>query len=83
MHEADDPISPTEVGWLLLILVLAAALRILGLDAPLWFDEIVTVDTHLRLPWGEMLTDYSMNHHYFFSLKSKLAMEAFGEANWV
>ena len=40
--------------WLAAILALALALRLWGLNAPLWYDEILTVDTHLRLPWGEL-----------------------------
>ncbi|MCX8954895.1 hypothetical protein OU790_15815, partial [Ruegeria sp. NA] len=53
-----------DVVVLLFILLLAAVLRTAGLNAPLWYDEIWTVDTHIRLPWGEMMRDYSMNHHY-------------------
>lgn len=64
------------------ILLLALALRLYGLNAPLWYDEIVTVDTHLRLPWGEMLRDYSMNHHYLHNLLAKASMQVFGDAPW-
>ncbi|NND19835.1 MAG: hypothetical protein HKN98_14770, partial [Silicimonas sp.] len=71
-----------DLALLALILLLATVLRVIALDAPLWFDEITTVETHVNLPWGEMMRDYSMNHHYFFSLKSKLATELFGAENW-
>ncbi len=64
------------------ILLLAAVLRIWGLNAPLWFDEIVTLDSHVRLPWGEMMQSYSMNHHYLFSLQSKVFVSIFGESAW-
>jgi len=64
------------------ILLVALALRIYGLNAPLWYDEIVTVDTHLRLPWGQMLRDYSMNHHYLHNLLAKASMQVFGEEPW-
>ncbi len=64
------------------ILLVALALRVWGLNAPLWYDEIVTVDTHLRLPWGEMLRDYSMNHHYLHNLLAKATMIIFGDAPW-
>lgn len=74
--------SDTDFIWLAAILALAAVLRTVGLDSPLWFDEIATVDSHLRLPWHEMMTDYSMNHHYFFSLQAKLASAVFGPENW-
>ncbi|NQY95624.1 MAG: glycosyltransferase family 39 protein [Henriciella sp.] len=64
------------------ILLLAFGLRIWGLNAPLWYDEITTVETHLRLPWDEMMTSYSMNHHYLYSLQAKLVAGVFGEAAW-
>ncbi len=64
------------------ILLLALGLRVWGLNAPLWYDEITTVETHLRLPWDEMMTSYSMNHHYLYSLQAKLSASLFGEAAW-
>jgi hypothetical protein len=64
------------------ILVLALLLRLPGLDGPLWYDEVVTLETHLRLPWGAMVSDYSMNHHYLFSFAAKASMALFGEAPW-
>ncbi|MBS0565275.1 MAG: glycosyltransferase family 39 protein [Proteobacteria bacterium] len=67
---------------LALILALALALRLYGLNGPLWFDEITTVDTHLRLGWGEMMQSYSMNHHYLHNLAAKAAMQIFGESPW-
>ena len=68
--------------WLTAILVLALVLRVLNLNAPLWYDEIVSVDTHLRLPWGSMMKSYAMNYHYLFNLEAKLAIGLFGEENW-
>lgn len=64
------------------ILLLALVLRIWGLNAPLWYDEIMTVQTHLSLPWGDMMQSYSMNHHYLFSLQAKSSMALFGDTNW-
>lgn len=64
------------------ILALALVLRLVGLNGPMWYDEILTLDRHLRLPWGEMMQDYSMNYHYLFNLQSKLAIAIFGESNW-
>lgn len=75
-------IHRSDFLWLGLILALAAVLRIAGLNAPLWYDEILTVDQHLRLPWGQMLDGYSMNNHYLFNLQSKLSIRAFGESPW-
>jgi mannosyltransferase len=68
--------------WLGVILLVAAVARIAHLNAPLWYDEILTVTTHLRLPWSGMVTDYSMNHHYFHDLFAKASMDMFGESAW-
>jgi mannosyltransferase len=68
--------------WLAAILLVAAIARIVHLNAPLWYDEILTVTTHLRLPWSGMVTDYSMNHHYFHDLFAKASMDMFGESAW-
>lgn len=75
-------VSARDLGLLAAILLLALVLRLVGLNAPLWYDEILTIDTHLRLPWTGMLQSYSMNHHYFFDLQAKATMEVFGEAPW-
>ncbi|MEZ5771855.1 MAG: glycosyltransferase family 39 protein [Defluviimonas denitrificans] len=74
--------SRRDTFWLAAILALAAVLRIWGLNAPLWHDEIHTVVTHLDLPWGDMLRDYSMNHHYLHNIAAKATMELFGREPW-
>lgn len=68
--------------WLAAILLVAAVARVVHLNAPLWYDEILTVTTHLRPGWGAFFTDYSMNHHYFHDLIAKLSMSLFGETVW-
>ena len=65
------------------ILALALVLRIIGLNQPLWYDELITLHTHLRLPWSEMMSGYEMNHHYLYSFQTKLIMGLFGDAPWV
>lgn len=75
-------VSARDLGLLAAILLLALVLRGVGLNAPLWYDEILTIDTHLRLPWRGMLQTYSMNHHYFFDLQAKATIDAFGEVPW-
>lgn len=72
----------TDRLWLAAILLLAAALRIWGLNAPLWHDEIQTLLTHVNLGWGEMLQSYSMNHHYLHNIAAKLSVTIFGDAPW-
>ncbi|OYX42140.1 MAG: hypothetical protein B7Z02_13075 [Rhodobacterales bacterium 32-67-9] len=68
--------------WLGAILALAAALRIWGLNAPMWHDEIQTLVTHVNLGWGEMVQSYSMNHHYLHNIAAKASMTLFGDAPW-
>lgn len=68
--------------WLGAILALAAILRIWGLNAPMWHDEIQTVVTHLDLNWADTVQNYSMNHHYLHNFAAKLSMEIFGREPW-
>lgn len=77
------PNTSNDRLWLFAILALALVLRIVGLNQPLWYDEVLTITSHLRLPWQEMMQEYSMNHHYGFSLLAKLSMSLFGDAPWV
>ncbi len=72
----------TDYLWLAAILALAAALRIWGLNAPMWHDEIQTLLTHVNLGWGEMVQSYSMNHHYLHNIAAKASMTLFGDAPW-
>ena len=82
MNLPSPAIGRNDLAILLFILLLAAVLRAVGLNSPLWYDEIWTVDTHVRQPWGEMMREYSMNHHYFFSVKAKLFSQVMGEEAW-
>ncbi len=77
-----DPLTRREYYGLSAIMLLALGLRIWGLNAPLWYDEILTLETHISLPWDEMMQTYSMNHHYLFSLQAKLMTVLFGETAW-
>ena len=64
------------------ILCIALAFRVVGLNQPLWYDELITLYTHIKLPWSEMMSDYEMNHHYLFSFQAKMVAEVFGESAW-
>lgn len=69
--------------WLGATLVIAIALRLLKLDAGLWYDEIDTLVHYTRMPTVELLTTYpSLNHHVLFTLEAKAAIELFGESAW-
>lgn len=70
-------------GELLILLVVAAALRTLGLDTGLWYDEIVTLTEFVRLSPSELVTTYtSTNNHVFFSLLANASVAVFGESAW-
>ncbi|WP_420587397.1 glycosyltransferase family 39 protein [Ruegeria sp.] len=64
------------------ILALAIVLRLIGLNAPLWYDEIVTIQSYVRGPWSDIMQGYSMNNHYLFTLQSKLSTSVFGDHIW-
>ncbi|MDB4973038.1 MAG: hypothetical protein JWN48_1379 [Myxococcaceae bacterium] len=65
------------------ITVLALVLRSIRLDAPLWYDEILTLVRFVRLPLGQLLTTYSsLNNHVLYSLEAKLSILCLGEHPW-
>lgn len=71
--------------WVVLVALtaLAAALRLYQLNAPLWYDEILTLVDYVRLPLGQIVSTYeSLNNHILFSLQSHLSVAAFGESPW-
>lgn len=80
---ADEPILRREWIALAVILVLALVLRVIGLNAGLWYDEILTLTDFIREPIGKLLGDFSsLNNHMFYSLQAKAAVALFGESPW-
>ena len=65
------------------ILVVAAALRLWGLNQGLWYDEIVTLTEFIRKPASELLVVYgSLNNHLAYTWIAKATTGLFGEAPW-
>ncbi len=65
------------------ILVIAAALRLWGLNAGLWYDEIATLTRFVRLPASELFSTYgSLNNHILYTWLAKGFVSLFGEAPW-
>lgn len=65
------------------ILLVALALRLIGLDSDLWYDEIVTLTEFVRLSAGDLLTTYTVqNNHILYSLSAKASIALFGESAW-
>ena len=77
-------LSRAERGALWTVLAVAVALRIYKLNAPLWFDEIMTLIHYVRLPWRQLVADFSsFNNHILYSLQAKLAVNLLGDDPWV
>lgn len=68
---------------LAIVLALAALLRLPGLNAELWYDEIATLVISVRQPLASILTEFpGVNQHPLFSLASHASVAVFGEAPW-
>lgn len=66
-----------------LFMLIAAALRIPGLNEGLWLDEIITLVDFVRLPAEQIASDYaSRNNHIFYSLLAHFSVEQFGSSAW-
>ncbi len=69
--------------WLGGIVTLALILRLIKLDAGLWYDEILTLVQFIRLPASDLVTTYTtLNNHILYSLEAKAAVALFGESAW-
>jgi len=74
-----------ELYWpvMVLILIAAAVLRVILLNNDLWIDEVFTLVDFVRLPMGQIITDYSSdNQHILFSVLARLSISVFGESAW-
>ena len=68
---------------LLGILLAGLTLRLIGLDHGLWFDEIQTLTSYVRLPLGTIVQTFdSQNQHLLYSVLARLSVVAFGEHAW-
>ena len=75
-----DETAPAPWQLLAAILLVAAALRLLGLGTGLWYDEVVTLVEFVRLPTGDLLTSYTTpNNHILYSLCAQLTVGLCGE----
>jgi len=68
---------------LVLCTLLAALLRVIGLNSQLWCDEIVTLVNSIRVPTWTLLTSYFYdNQHTFYALLAQASVAVFGEHPW-
>lgn len=80
---APAPSEPTPWKLLLLITVLAAVLRAIGLDDGLWYDEIRTLLDSVQSPMSRILTVFpGDNQHTFFSVLAHGSISLFGNHPW-
>jgi 4-amino-4-deoxy-L-arabinose transferase-like glycosyltransferase len=72
---------PPRWGIVGLLLTVATAARLIGLDQDFWIDETATAVTYLRLPWWQVVQTYqSANQHLLYSVLGSLSVAAFGES---
>lgn len=65
------------------ILVAATILRLIHLNAGLWYDEILTLTRSVRLSPAELAVTYgSLNNHVLYTWLAKSCAFLFGEAPW-
>ena len=63
--------------------MVAAALRVPGLNRGPWFDEIVTVVTSVRQPLAELVADFASNNvHPLYSVLAHASIVTFGDDVW-
>lgn len=65
------------------VVAVAAAVRAIRLDAPLWFDEVWMHTDFVSLPLGELLRTYgSDNNHPLYSVAAWFSVALFGDSPW-
>jgi hypothetical protein len=72
-------------GWAVFIVILcvAALLRIYKLDEGLWLDEILTQVNYTKDSFREIFSTYdSQNQHFLYSLLTRVFYLLFGESAW-
>lgn len=73
-------LSRTERVALLSLLAAGLLLRLYHLGTGLWFDEIQTLMEYVRLPMGQILTEYhNTNQHILYSVLARISTQLFGE----
>lgn len=82
-NEPGDLEAASAHRWLLLITLIALALRTAGIGADLWTDELMTVDQMVPMSFAEIIGSYkSSNNHLLMSLIIKASVMTFGLHEW-
>lgn len=70
-------------AWLVVLTVLAACLRVIGIGKGLWLDEIYSLMISVRHPLAEIITVFPGDtQHPLYSVLARLSILAFGEHVW-
>ena len=81
--EPHDVSERSARRWLLLITLVALVLRVAGIGADLWTDELMTIDQTMPMSFGEIIGSYqSSNNHLLMSLLIKASVMVFGVHEW-
>ncbi len=68
---------------ILVLLLVSTAIRLYQLNSGLWLDEITTLETYAREPFGEIVSSFeSENQHFLYSLLAHASFVVFGESAW-
>lgn len=84
-RHAVPEIEDAEVTGLHILLVtglfiLAAGLRLYGLETGIWFDEMLTHVYYMPLTVGQIVSTFDdANNHVLFTIAAKLSITAFGD----
>lgn len=78
--------TPDAATWpvaLVVIVVLAAVARAIGLNGGLWIDEIYSLVRSFRAPLSSILTEFwGDNHHPLYAVLAHISRAVFGESPW-
>ena len=78
-----SPAPPFPWAWLLVLTVLAAWLRAIGINSGLWWDEIYFLVTTVRHSLVEIVTVFPGDtQHPLYSVLARMSILAFGEHVW-
>ena len=75
--------EPVPWGWLAILTSAALALRAIGLNSGLWYDEILALIESIRSPLYSIVTEFpGNNQHTLFSVLAHWSTSVFGEHAW-
>jgi len=82
--DSSFPLRSRALGlWLLVLTVSAAALRVIGINRGLWWDEIYFLLVSVRHPLVEIVTIFPGDiQHTLYSILARLSILTFGEHVW-